>query len=104
MDSRGAAEFPGSLDRTRLYPTSGTPGLPLLGSTALGDAAAARHSSLAAADLAQASTPVAPGSVDPLVAAHYQNRLAGLPPPPSLLLHSPTSKFAGVFLFIVSRV
>ena len=90
MDGRGP-DYPGSLDRSRLYPTSGTPNPSLLGPS-LADAAAAtaRHSALTSTDLARASTPVA-GSVDPLV-AHYQSRF-GLPPPPSsLLMHSPTSK------------
>ena len=88
MDGRGS-DYPGSLDRNRLYPTYGTPNPSLLGPS-LADAAAAtaRHSTLAP-DLARASTPVA-GSVDPLV-AHYQSRF-GLPPPSSLLLHSPTSE------------
>lgn len=88
MDSRGP-DYPGSLDRNRLYPTSGTPNPSLLGPS-LADAAAAtaRHPTLAR-DLARASTPVA-DSMDPLV-AHYQSRF-GLPPPSSLLLHSPTSE------------
>ena len=92
MDSR-VPDFPGSLDRARLYPTSGTPNSSLLGPS-LADAAA-RHGSLAVAgDLAaRAGTPVAAAtSVDPLV-AHYQSRFGGLPPPPpSLLLQSPPSK------------